>query len=114
MAVLFNAINENFITLKVDGRAQKDEPVTLVSNETAKACSEGESIIGIVKNVHNGYATVQISGVLTMPYTGTAPTVGFAAIDADGKNGAKLASSGRNVMVISVDTKAGNFTSVFN
>ena len=58
-------------------------------------------------NVNGGYAGVQLSGVVTMPYTGTdAPAVGYAALASDGADGVKASTKGNTYLVLSVNTTA--------
>ena len=44
-------------------------------------------------------------GYVELPYTGTAPAVGYALLAADGKGGVRTAASGgRSCLVVHVDT----------
>ena len=62
---------------------------------------------GVPVNVNGGYAGVQLSGVVTMPYTGTdAPAVGYAALASDGADGVKASTKGNTYLVLSVNTTA--------
>ena len=62
---------------------------------------------GVSVNVNGGYAGVQLSGVVTMPYTGTdAPAVGYAALASDGAYGVKASTKGNTYLVLSVNTTA--------
>ena len=112
MSVSLNGINEKYITFCANGTLTEGLPVKMYSNNTVAACSDGDQVIGIVKSVRNGYATVQVSGTVTLGYTGTAPTVGLRIIDADGSGGVSIASSGRQVLVVSVDTTAAKVTAI--
>ena len=112
MAVSFHGMRESYLTFLTNGTVNCGDTVKMYANDTVKTCADGDQIIGVVKSVRNGYATVQVTGTVTMGYTGNAPTVGLRMIDADGSNGASIAANGRTVLVLSVDTTAGTFTAI--
>ena len=47
-----------------------------------------------------------MGGYVELHYTGAAPTVGYAALAADGSGGVKVLEDGREYLVVSVDTEA--------
>ena len=50
--------------------------------------------------------TVQYRGFVTLPYSGTAPSVGYGILAADGAGGVKGAQSGESYLIVNVDTTA--------
>ena len=55
---------------------------------------------------------MQLAGVVTAPYTGTAPTVGYAKLSANGTGGVKASSTGREYLVLDIDPSANTVTFV--
>ena len=54
---------------------------------------------------------MQLAGFVTLSYSGTAPSLGYAALVADGSGGVKSAESSlRNRLVVDVDATAGTVT----
>ncbi len=76
------------------------------ANGKVAACADGGSFIGVVETFRSGVAGVQLHGFVELPYTGTAPTLGYATLAANGSGGVKTAQSGRSCLVICVDTAA--------
>lgn len=84
-------VTEERITLKHTGLTKTDEGklVKLSANNTVAVCTDGDLIFGVLEVVENEVATVQIAGVVTVPYTGTAPNVNYASLVASGTNTVK-------------------------
>lgn len=88
-------------------------PVKITANGTAAACIKGNELVGVVAAVSHGKdaCSVQLAGFVTLSYSGTAPSLGYAALVADGSGGVKSAESSlRNRLVVDVDTTAGTVT----
>lgn len=79
--------------------------VKLSANGTVAACADGDAFCGTVCSVsHEGDAcSVALGGMITVPYTGTAPAVGYAGLSADGTGGVKADSAGRSRLVADVN-----------
>jgi len=82
--------------------------VTMTGNGTVGPCGNGAKITGISTSVaDDGFATVKISGFAVLPYTGTAPALGYVGISANGSGGVKAdAANGREHLVVEVDLAA--------
>ena len=87
-------------------------PVKLTDNYTVAAASANDAFCGVVLSCRDKLCAVQLKGSVTLPYSGTAPTVGagILAAAADGK--VKAAESGTNVLILAVDTTAGTVTCI--
>ena len=68
--------------------------------------ANGAVFSGVIAGVRDELVTVQYRGFVTLPYTGTAPAVGYANLAANGSGGVKTASGGRSLLVVSVDPTA--------
>jgi hypothetical protein len=80
--------------------------VKISASDTVAKCSAGDVFAGTVASVgHGGDAcAVTLGGLVTVPYTGTAPAVGWCTLAADGANGVKTASPGRTCLAVRVNT----------
>ena len=88
--------------------------VKISSDGTVAACADGDAFCGTVVSVgHDGTAcSVALGGVVTAAYTGTAPTVGWAALSANSTGGVKADAAGRSHLIAEVDTSAKTVTFV--
>lgn len=71
-------------------------------NNTVKKAAAGK-FVGVAHAVRGEYVLVQTGGFAVLPYSGTAPTVGFATLAADSNADATASASGREVLVTEVD-----------
>ena len=81
----------------------------ITDNATAGPCVSGDGFHGFVTTVRGGYAGVVLHGMVTVPYSGTAPAVGKTALGADGKGGV-TAGGPESRLVVSVDETAKTVT----
>ncbi len=104
MSISFNGFNESLLTLNAaSGFTSAGVPVKLSANGTVNACDEDDSFIGVSKSVSNGLACVQMTGAVTIGYSGTAPAAGFNMLAADGDgNVCVAATGGREYLVVDV------------
>ena len=77
----------------------------LSAAETVNACSDGDAFCGVIESVRGQMAGVQLHGFAEVTYTGSAPAVGYANLQANGQGGVKAAGS-RSYLVVSVNTAA--------
>lgn len=104
--ISFTGFNENMVTFKCADTIKVGDLVKVTANATVGVCAAGNSFCGIVRSVRNGCASVQVSGYITLPYTGTtAPALGITTLAADGTGGVKSAA-GRTVNVVEIDSNA--------
>lgn len=109
MKVSFEGIGETMATFHSEG-ATAGKCVKLAANKTVAVCADGERIAGISLADNAGFAAVQLGGVVTLPYTGTAPAAGFAALAANAAGGVKAAEAGKEYLVLDVDTASMTVT----
>ena len=102
MKVCFEDIGHMSATFAVES-GEGGQPVRICENGTVKACGDGEVFCGVMESLRGGYGGVQLHGFVTLPYSGTAPALGYGSLTADGNGGVKAASGGRNCLVVSVD-----------
>ena len=106
MNVSLNGFNSKAATF-VSASAEKGAPVAFCANNTVCSAAADTPFCGVCLDSRDGYATVLLCGYCKIPYSGTAPSVGYATLASDGAGGAKTVSSGgRSVLVTDVDTTA--------
>lgn len=107
MDLSYSGFGENTATfLAADGTAA-GAPVKMTANSTVGACSAGDSFCGVALNVRNGYAAVQLAGYASLPYSGTAPAVGWQTLAAAaGGKVQTVTTGGRQLLVVDVETDA--------
>lgn len=107
MSISFGGIGELSVTFMADATVKKGCPVKMTANDTVKVCADGDRMIGVaVEASDDGYATIQLCGYVTLSYTGTAPSVGYTKLAANGNGGMKSDSTGGEYLVLDVDTSA--------
>lgn len=107
MKVSFEGIGERVATFynSAVNAAAAGKAVKIAANDTVSLCADGDKLAGFCIDADEYTATVKTAGFVTAAYTGTAPTLGFCALCADAAGGVK-AGSGREYLVIEVDTAA--------
>lgn len=102
MSVSFNGFNENTATFKVNTEIAGGTPVKMIESDTVSACASGDKFCGFAINCGGGYAAVQLSGTVTVVYSGSAPEVGYVNLVSDGE-GVTVSDGGREYLVVAVD-----------
>lgn len=109
MKVSFEGIGENVVTFynSQSNAAAAGNAVKMSGNGEVGACSDGDRIAGLCLSSDGDYAAVQICGYVSMPYTGAAPSAGFAKLSAAGVSALKVdGTNGAEKLVIDVDASA--------
>lgn len=105
MAISFNAIGEAHVSFSAAESAEAGKVCKLTANGTVGACAAGESFCGVVTDVRAGVAAVKMAGYTELPYSGTAPSVGYQTLAADSAGGVKtVTTGGRSLLVVQVDS----------
>lgn len=107
MELSFNGFGENAATFLAQDGVTVGMPVKMTANGTVGACAAGDNFCGVALGVRSGYAAVQLGGYTQLPYDGTAPAVGWQALNAAA--GGKIqsaATGGRTLLVLDVDDAA--------
>jgi len=106
MSISINGFNESILTFNAaSGFETSGVPVKMSANNTVSACSENDSFCGISKSFSGGCVAVQVSGAVTIGYSGTAPTVGYNMLAADGEGKVLVAAEGgREYLVVDVNS----------
>ncbi len=106
MSISFKGFNEQVLTFKTEAELAAGTLVTMSDNGTVAACANGDKIIGVVLCCRDNLASVQVGGYINVPYSGTAPKVGYCGISAASATEIKSDTSGRELAVFDTDTAA--------
>ena len=107
MAISFNSIGEKYVTFLAADSAKKGEVCKMSASGTVAGCEEDDEFCGLVKDLEDGYAGVQLGGYVELPCSGTLPSVGYAILAADGNGGVAEAETGKTCLVVFTDSTAG-------
>ena len=107
MSISYEGIGQVLATFQVEeGTGQG--AVTVVGSGTVGYGRAGDKPCGVlVCGEKNGMGAVQVEGMVTLSYTGTTPSVGYATLACDGEGGIMEEEMGREFLVVSVDEDAG-------
>ena len=78
----------------------------VTANGTVEPCEAEESFCGVLEGIRGGFAGVQLHGFAMLSYTGTAPSLGYCNLVADGSGGIKTGEAGKSYLVVNVDEDA--------
>lgn len=102
--IFYDSIHETCITMPCAADVQEGQLCKFDLSTGIRCATAGESPDGLVKYVRGGKATVQIHGIITVPYTSEDYVVGknSLAVDTSGF-GIQLGSGSDKHMVIKTD-----------
>ena len=103
MKVSFEGIGEQLISFAAAGDV-KGQFVRMSGNGCVSACASGEGFLGLCIAENGGFADVLSHGYVKCPYTGTSPAVGYGRLCADAAGKVKVSSSGREYLILEVDS----------
>jgi len=96
----FSGFNTKEITLYADESVNEGSAVVFADDSTVKAATAGEIFCGICTKIRNGLASVVFAGHVTVPFSGTAPNLGYQKLSADGNGGVKSDENGKHFLVV--------------
>lgn len=101
-----------YLSYEISGTMTKGthegQSASITTGGLAKVGGANEAFRGVIANIEDDVCTLQVRGLVTVPYTSTAPTVGAYNILECGASGSVAidASNGVPLFVESVDTDA--------
>lgn len=104
MRVSLKGYGEQMVTMQATEEVTAGMPVKMEGNGIVSPSQAGEDFCGVAVNVRDGLAAVQLAGYVTLPYTGTAPTVGYGALCGAENGKIKTDAAGRSLLITNVDT----------
>ena len=114
MKVSFDGIDSQVMTFHNSpaALAVPGDPVAMTAGGTVGLAAADAVFCGICVGGDETYSAVQVRGVITVPYTGTAPAVGYAKLASGGTGKVAAKTAGREYLVLVVDTTAKTVTFV--
>ena len=111
MEFSFEGIGQVAATFMVNGDIQPGMAVALSADSTVGMGKAGDALCGVTLSAKNGMAAVQVSGMVEVGWSGTAPAIGMGTVAVDGTGKIKTVTSGGvNCLIVSVNT--GDSTAV--
>ena len=108
--VSYEGLYEKAVTFKnaAVSPAAAGKPVKISENDTVCLCAAGDKPAGVCLEADGKFALVQVSGCVTLPYTGaTAFVAGYNTLAVDGAGGVKVVTTGgKEYLVFKVDATA--------
>lgn len=104
MKFSFGSIGDISATFVSDTELPKSTPVKLTDNAAVAKCADGDEFIGIVTASRGNLATVQLRGFAEVPYSGTAPALGWQGVAAAANGKVKASATSLKRLVADVDT----------
>lgn len=102
MSISFKGFNEQVLAFKTQGTVEEGMLVKMSDNATVTPCAGGNDFIGVAVYTHADIAAVQVGGYVSLPYSGTKPTLGKASICAASTNQIKTGGD-KTVTVVEID-----------
>lgn len=106
MKVSFEGVGEQVLSFMKASGVEKGSLVKLSANATVSKCAAGDNFAGVCIKADGSFADVKTAGYVELGYTGTAPAVGYAKLTAAGDGKVKTADTGREYLIINVDSAA--------
>lgn len=104
MNISFSGFNENSVTFIRSQDVTAGKAVKVTDNGTVSVCENGDIFCGVATDVRNDCATVQLTGYVRLPYSGSAPSLGYTALTSDGNGAVTADENGRTYLVTDIDT----------
>ncbi len=104
----YSGIDNTILTFIADDSCAVGAVCKLSGAAAVTACDEGDGFLGVVQQLTpGGLGGVAVRGVVRVPFSGTAPALGWAKLSADGSGGVKTdAAGGREYLVLRTDSTA--------
>ncbi len=106
MNISLNGYGEQVATFEAEAGVTAGMPVKMTGNGMVGAGAALDAFCGVAVSVRGGFAAVQLGGYVKMPYSGTAPAVGYQKLNCAGSGKVQVESTGRSLLVTDVDTAA--------
>lgn len=93
------------VTLYCEDAIAAGSVVTINKGYTVSVPGNDEAFCGLCTGTSGTFASVVLRGIAEIPYSGTAPKVGYAKLSSDGNGNVKVdTANGREYLILSVDT----------
>ena len=100
MIETLNGLCTKEITLLAKEDVKPGMPVEIAERYTVGIPDNNCRFFGICTSVKGKYATVAVSGVVTVPYSGSSLTLGYNTLSSDGNGKVKVDMNGDDYFVV--------------
>ncbi len=105
MKLSYEAIGRQMATFLADPGAQAGDMCIFTDSNTVANPDADDDFCGYIMDIaKDGGAAVVLRGYIEMPYTGTAPLLGWSGLASDGDGAVKASATARQYLVINVRT----------
>ncbi|MDO4749598.1 MAG: hypothetical protein Q4A39_02020 [Eubacteriales bacterium] len=89
MNISFDSIGQTAVTFcnNSSAPAKAGDCVCMSANAEVSAAGANKRFFGVALSADDSFAVVQTAGVVSLPFSGTAPSVGWVKLAANGENG---------------------------
>ena len=86
--------NPTLLASSLTRGTDEGKPVKISANKTAALPTDDQPFCGIIESIEhdNSVCVVRNRGITIQPYTGTAPTIGYGKLSANGSGGVRISS----------------------
>lgn len=113
MSVSFQGVGQVCATFLGSG-LQEGQVVKMSGRKTVSACADGDGFCGVALCCREDACSVQVGGFVTVKYSGTVPSAGWAELYANGSGGVRgpgeKETGGVRCLVADADTTAKTVT----
>ncbi len=103
--ISFEGIGEVVATFACGDGVAAGQVVKVTEDGTVGPCSDGEKFCGVALSAQDGYAAVQLGGLVKAPLSGEGVAAGWCKLSADGSGGVKKDdSAGVEYLVVRVES----------
>lgn len=110
MTVSFDSIGQECVTFQSSDTISAGTLCKISKNGYVAACNDGDVFHGVAMKQSAGLTSLAIRGFVTLPYSGTAPTLGYCALAAADANTVKVLEGAREYLVAAVNTADSTVT----
>ena len=103
--ISFEGIGEVVATFACGEDVAAGQVVKVTEDGTVGTCSANDKFCGVALSAEDGYAAVQLAGLVKVPVADSSVTLGWVKLAADGSGGVKKDdTNGREHLVVRVET----------
>lgn len=106
MNISLLGLGETTATFEAEAGVTAGMPVKMTGDGRVGPCALKDKFCGVAVSTRGGYAAVQVAGYARVPYSGTAPAVGYQTLNGAGDGTVQAEATGRSLLVTDVDTAA--------
>lgn len=110
MAISYDSIGQECVTARCSSSVPAGYPCKFTTSNTVSACSDANAFHGIAMAQNGNLVTLAVRGFVTLPYSGSAPTVGYCPLAAASAGKVKKLEGAKEHLVVCVDISKSTVT----